>query len=240
MGDHPLAMLLDGVLSLLFPPRCEICRTLQEPVICARCRGEFDAIAAPHCQQCGLPFDPLAKTASHCPECREEPPPFDAARAAGIYGGALRHAIHAFKYAGGRALAVPLAAFIAEQVTPPFEIDCLCPVPLHPARERMRGFNQSRFLADELGGHWTLPVEGLLARIQNTPPQMQLPAEKRRGNVRGAFAVTGPVAGRAIGLVDDVFTTGSTLRECSRELKRGGAGRVLVLTVARTVSDRAP
>ena len=229
-----LTDVLDGVLSLLFPPRCEVCGLLQEPIICASCRGKFHAIGVPMCDRCGIPFDPLAQATAVCAACREHPPAFDAARSAGKYADELRRAIHLFKYDGVRALAAPLAAFIAETVTPPFAIDCLCPVPLHPARERMRGYNQSGLLADELGLHWNLPVEpALLARILNTTPQMQLPAEERKRNMRGAFTATPATQGRDIGLVDDVYTTGSTLLECSRVLKRAGARQVLVITIAR-------
>ena len=231
---NPFSLLLDGLLSLLFPPRCAVCDTLQEPVLCARCREQFTAIAAPFCRQCGLPFDPLAHMLEHCADCREEPPPFDAARAAGLFQDTLRLAIHHFKYAGARALAVPLGEFMAGQIELPFAIDCLCPVPLHPRREAMRGYNQSRLLADELATHWGLPVEtDWLARVVDTPPQISLPAEERRKNMRGAFTARDAVQGCAIGLIDDVFTTGSTLRECSRVLKRAGAHRVLVVTVAR-------
>ncbi|MHB0937266.1 MAG: double zinc ribbon domain-containing protein [Armatimonadota bacterium] len=227
--------LLDSLLSLLFPPRCEVCGMLQEPVVCAGCRAQFERITEPHCRQCGLPFDPGAKSATHCPECRDDPPAFDAARAAGLYGGVLRRAIHLFKYDGVRAMAGALGEFTLETVQLPFPIDCLCPVPLHPRREAMRGFNQSSLLAEVLGEGWSIPVEAaMLSRVQNTPPQMSLPAEERRRNIRGAFTATGNPAGRAVGLVDDVFTTGSTLRECSQMLKRAGAERVLVITVART------
>jgi len=230
--------LLDGLLSLLFPPRCEVCGMLQEPVVCAGCQAQFQRIAEPFCLQCGLPFDPGARSATHCPECRDDPPAFDAARAAGLYGGALRRAIHLFKYDGVRAMAGPLGQFTLETVQLPFPIDCLCPVPLHPKREAMRGFNQSGLLAEVLGEGWSAPVEaGLLSRVHNTPPQMTLPAEERRRNIRGAFSTTGNLTGRTIGLVDDVFTTGSTLRECSQVLKRAGATRVLVITVARTAAE---
>jgi ComF family protein len=227
----------DGLLSLLFPPRCESCGTLQEPLICPACAEGISRITAPCCAQCGLPFDPLAHATTHCEECREEPPFFDVARAGARYGGPLRLVIHAFKYAGARALAAPLAALIAEGVTLPLPIDCLTPVPLHPARQAMRGYNQSRLLAEELGALWNLPVEELLQRTRNIPPQMQLPRDERRRNVRNAFAALDGIAGRCIGLVDDVYTTGSTLRECSRLLKGAGAAHVVVITVARAVGD---
>lgn len=229
--------ILDGFLTLLFPPRCAVCETLQEPTLCERCRGTFPTIAEPFCLQCGMPYDPLAHPLAHCADCREEPPPFDAARAAGAFDGTLRQAIHRFKYDGVRALATPLGAFTAETIALPFPIDCLCPVPLHPRREQMRGFNQAQLLAEVIGAHWQTPIEPLLARTQNTPPQITLTAEERRKNVRGVFAVHGTVQGRTVGLLDDVFTTGSTLRECSRTLKRAGATRVLVLTAARALPD---
>ncbi len=235
MGN-PAALLLEGLLSLLFPPRCEVCGTLQEGVICASCAADFVPVTAPFCRQCGLPFDPLAQMLPECAACRTEPPVYDAARAAGVYGGKLRRAIHLLKYDGVRALAAPLGEFIARQVESPFPVDILCPVPLHPSRLALRGFNQSLLLAEVIGNRWDMAVQAeQLQRTQNTTPQMELPAAERERNVRGAFAVDGDVRGRSIALVDDVYTTGCTLRECARVLKRAGAARVLALTVARAV-----
>ncbi|MHB9024786.1 MAG: double zinc ribbon domain-containing protein [Armatimonadota bacterium] len=239
MAGNPFSLVLEGVLSLLFPPRCEICGMLQEPLICASCLAQFQRIEAPYCRLCGIPFDPLAQSPDICADCRESPPPFDAARSAGSYAGALRQAIHQFKYDGVRALAGVLGDYLAD-VERPFPVDCLCPVPLHPARERMRGYNQSLLLAEELSQHWEAPVQAdLLARTRNTPPQMQLADDERKGNVRGAFHAGEGAAGQAVALVDDVFTTGSTLRECSQALKRAGARQVLVVTVGRTLKGDA-
>lgn len=230
--------LLDGMLTLLFPPRCAVCGLLQEPLICPQCTEGITCIAAPCCAQCGVPFPPQAQALSHCAACRDDPPPFDAARAAGIYGGALRQAIHAFKYDGMQALASPLGVFMRDHITLPFPVACLSPVPLHPERLAMRGYNQSQLLAEELGTHWNVPVHSeLLRRILNTTPQMQLPPDARRKNIKGAFATRAVPLPPTVGLVDDVFTTGSTLRECSRILKRAGVERVLVLTLARTAPE---
>lgn len=179
-----------------------------------------------------------AKTPGHCADCQSEAPPFDAARAAGVYGGTLRTAIHVYKYELVVALAKPLASFLTQHLELPFPLDCLCPVPLHPTRERMRGFNQSLLLATSVSAQWGIPHEPhLLTRQQNTLPQMKLPRDERRANVRGAFAVGGEVRGRSIGLLDDVYTTGSTLAECSRMLKRAGAERVMVITLARALPE---
>jgi ComF family protein len=116
--------------------------------------------------------------------------------------------------------------------------DLILPVPLHPARERERGFNQSLLLARRLGRAWNLPVRAdVLARTIATPPQAELDAQARRANVRGAFAVRRPelVAARHVIVVDDVFTTGSTVTACAQILRRGGARTVGVLTVARAI-----
>jgi ComF family protein len=230
--------LMDGLLSLLYPPRCAVCETLQEPVLCPACRGEFRHFSPPWCARCGLPFDPRARAMPECAACREHPPPFATARAAGRYAGTLRQAIHCLKYDGVRALAGPLVDFVCQSVPRPDGLSLLTPVPLHRSRERMRGFNQSRLLADALAEQWEIPVSaGLLQRVRATPPQMQLAAEERRKNLRGAFAVAGNAAGLTVGLIDDVYTTGSTLRECAQTLRRAGARTVHVITVARVVEE---
>jgi ComF family protein len=111
------------------------------------------------------------------------------------------------------------------------------PVPLHPRRLRQRGFNQSLFLARQVGQQWGIAVETEgLKRIRWTDPQTMLPVKERMHNVRGAFVYSGRgVENRAVVLIDDVYTSGSTVDECARVLKRSGAKRVDVLTVARTI-----
>ena len=229
-----------AVLDLLLPPRCEVCHTLQTPVLCEACLQQFVAITEPWCEVCGEPFDPLAKSDALCRHCREEAPAFDAARSAGIYGGALRQAVHQLKYALTPSLAAPLGDYFARRIAAfPFAVDVLCPAPLHPQRERMRGFNQSQLLAARAGSHWGIPLDNaLLERTVNSTPQMLLPREERRKNIRGAFHVCGEVRGASVAVLDDVYTTGATLRECARVLKKAGAARVLVLTLARVLPER--
>ncbi|HXG03277.1 MAG TPA: ComF family protein, partial [Candidatus Binatia bacterium] len=171
-----------------------------------------------------------------CGSCRRTPPPWDWARAAGLYTGALREALHAFKFGGRPALAGPLAELVFEQCGAelPATIDALVPVPLGRDRERERGFNQAALVAERLARRLKRPVRpGWLRRIRATPPQSDLGADARRANVRGAFAASARVAGRALVLVDDVLTTGATAAECARVLKAAGARVVGVLTVAR-------
>jgi ComF family protein len=159
------------------------------------------------------------------------------ARAIGEYDGTLRDIIHALKYQQRHSLAAGLAALMRTAGGRLLrDADCVVPVPLHPRRERARGFNQARELARRLG----LPVVDALLRAKYTVPQVDLPADRRHANVQGAFRLDRPLFGRAarvkglrVVVVDDVSTTGSTLDECAAVLKSAGAAEVWGLTAAR-------
>jgi ComF family protein len=161
------------------------------------------------------------------------------ARAAALYEGAIRDLIHRLKYDGKVQVRRPLALLMAQRLAGFADhdsSDLLLPVPLHLKRIRERGFNQAILLGELLAREWKIPFErSLLRRIRWTEPQVNLAAGERAANVRGAFAVGDPsvVKGRRVILVDDVLTTGSTVSECSRVLKRAGAVEVFVATVAR-------
>jgi ComF family protein len=191
------------------------------------------AALAPACAGCGRPLDePLAGPVCH--RCWDE-----ARRAAGRYEGALREIIHAFKYDGRRSLARPLGALLRERGTTLLrDADCCVPVPLYPWRRLRRGFNQAADLAQEL----QLPVVHALWRVRPTAAQAGLDAGARRRNVRGAFRLS-PLLSRGtrevliedavVVVVDDVMTTGATLKACASVLRRAGAREVRLLTVAR-------
>lgn len=157
-------------------------------------------------------------------------------RAIGAYDGTLRAIVHALKYDGRRSLAVALARLMRERGCAVLDgADAVVPIPLHAARRRERGFNQ----AADLASHLRLPVIAALRRIRPTAVQASLPAARRHGNVRGAFAVTPlveTVQGRTVVLVDDVSTTGATLEAGARALKAAGVSEVRALTAARVVS----
>ena len=173
---------------------------------------------------------------AQCLACRVDPPEFERARGAALYAGPLRQALHALKFRGKRPLARPLAELVRSQCAAVLRSggEALVPVPLARARLRERGFNQAELIADRLGDLIGLPVRRhWLARVRETPPQTDLPAEDRKTNVGGAFAARSGVAGHHVILVDDVLTTGATCRECARALRRAGARRVDVVTVAR-------
>jgi ComF family protein len=171
-----------------------------------------------------------------CAQCVAEPPAYDYARSAAVYGGVMRDALHRFKFDGRRALAQPLADLAVEQcgTSLPDGIVAVIPVPLARDREWERGYNQAALLAERVAKRLDVPIRaGWLGRQRATTPQTDLPAAERFANVRGAFRATSAVAGRHVLLVDDVLTTGATLAECARALRAAGASCIGVLTVAR-------
>jgi len=162
----------------------------------------------------------------------------DRARAAGAYEGALRSIVHAFKYEGRRSIAPALGTMMRERCGDVLDgAQAAVPVPLHPSRQRARGFNQ----ADDLARHLGLAVVPALRRIRATATQADLPASQRHRNVRGAFAPTKHAetfiasGGAIVVVVDDVSTTGATLESCARVLKACGVIEVRALTAARVV-----
>jgi ComF family protein len=207
--------------------------------ICSECGRAFEPLPVAHCHLCGQPFVTPLTTVHTCGWCLIRPPAYTRAAAAGLYEGPLRQAIHRFKYEGRTGLVQPLARFMATHLREPFyppAVDMIVPVPLHPKRLRQRGFNQSLVLSRRLFEHdHRRIVVDLLERCRWTQPQMLLKGEARRENMKDAFAVRKParVSGRSVMIVDDVYTTGTTVSECARVLKRAGATVILVLTLAR-------
>jgi competence protein ComFC len=228
---------------LIFPTDCRLCgNLLDEPgerVLCRACLAGLKPWRGPVCPSCGRPGGAENEAPHPCGACRTEAPPFSRHRSAGEYGGTLKEALLLFKFRKYRPLAKPLAAFIVAALPEGAEIwkeGLFIPVPLHRKRRRERGFNQAEELAGELGRLTGRPVERrALRRFVDIPPQTTKGKAERKANVRGAFRVARPerVRGRVVVLVDDVFTTGSTLGECARELRRAGASDVRAVTVAR-------
>lgn len=236
---------LTGLADLIFPPRCIACSGLLdhsgESPFCGGCFSRFPFIKSPLCPRCGVPY-PADEDQDHlCGECITAQRPFRLARAVGRYEGGLLEVIQRFKYQGkttlGGILGRLMAGFDDEQLHIG-ECSLIIPVPLHARRLRDRGFNQSVILARQIAGRHSLPLDfSTLRRTLYTEPQVNLGKEERGPNVRGAFAVTGSgrIRGEKILLVDDVYTTGSTVAECAAVLRKNGAADVSVLTLARAV-----
>jgi len=177
-----------------------------------------------------------------CGLCRRTEPRFDRARAVLDYAGAAAEAIKAAKYRRRRSAARALGEVLVQQVwrrphlLPGERVDFVLPVPLHPNRLSQRGFNQAEEIVSPLCESLGLALRpGLLKRVKDIPPQVGLSAKARRENVKGAFALASgePLCGKRILVFDDVMTTGATVNECARVLKRGGAAEVHVLALAR-------
>ena len=232
--------------DLIFPPVCPICQTLFEEKgedlsICPSCHKAIRPVRPPYCPRCGLPV-PSGDGAGHlCGPCLQERWHFEIHRTSGLYEGTLKEAIHRFKYGG----AFPLLRVFGDLLQPnlqalsqDYPVDVMIPVPLHIRRLRERGFNQALLLVKELSKRTGIPYEErALKKVKDTPVQIALKKRERRKNLKGAFQVKDQEAiqGKAVMLVDDVYTTGATVNECSRALLRAGARRVAVLTVARTL-----
>jgi len=209
---------------------CLLCGAEGAPeLLCPACIAELPALAE-SCPRCALP----SPAAALCGSCLNRPPHFDATLALWRYEFPCDGLVQALKYRARLALAGFFARSLASRPMP--EVDLIVPMPLHPKRVAERGFNQALEIARGLARHLGRPIEprGVL-RVKNTPPQTELPYEDRAKNVRGAFLCELDLSGASVAVLDDVMTTGATLNELARVLKRAGATRVENLVIARTV-----
>jgi ComF family protein len=192
----------------------------------------------PICYRCGLPIPgSLSESYGFCSICREGGSAvYDEARSWGLYEAELRRVIQAFKFDGHLRLAEPLSDLLRQcQEEYSSAADCIVPVPLHPKRRRERGFDQTLLLARSLSAKMRVPLLRCVRRRRNTVPQFGLNHRERRRNIKGAFELTSrqEVEGSRILIVDDVMTTGATVEEICRVLKRANPEAIGVLTVAR-------
>ena len=229
--------LVDGVL----PPRCLACGTIvDEPdALCSRCWAGMTFFAPPWCAICGLPFPHPMGEEAVCADCARQKPSWDRARAVMRYDKHSRHLVLALKHGDRTHVARALGRWMGRAGVELLDgADIIVPVPLHWTRLFTRRYNQAGLLAHAVraaGGPPVMP-DGLVRR-RRTPSQGRLGPAARARNVRGAFAVRRgrDVKGKRIVLVDDVLTTGATVEECARVLRRAGAAFVGVLTLSRAV-----
>lgn len=224
------------LLDLLYPPSCVNCKTTNE-WLCQDCLKRIAFITPPVCERCGTSIStdglPL------CVQCKNNPlQSTDGIRSASYYeDNPIRPAIHFLKYRNHRGLASILGKMLIDAYRCyNLNLDVIVPVPLHASRLRERGYNQSQLLANEVGIFFDLPVDtDTLQRVRKTKSQMELEGNERRQNVLDAFACRSKkLAGQRVLLIDDVYTTGSTLDACASALKEGGVASVWGLTLAKT------
>ena len=235
--------ILRAIRDCLYPPFCYFCGTYcgseRENEICSDCLSQIQYIQEPLCERCGKPFTHEFASEYLCGDCLTNERYFCRARAVGMYSGVLRKAVHLFKYQLKNSLGRPLGTLMArrmDSVLPDGLYHTVMPVPLHPKRLRSRGFNQALSLARFVSNYYAIPLDRYnLVRSRWTHSQVGLNEGKRKANVRGAFALRkgSDVKRKHILLVDDVYTSGSTVDECSKVLMKGGAHSVQILTLAR-------
>jgi ComF family protein len=239
------------LLDILFPPVCILCgkyKLFDREPVCPECWAKATPIKDPVCKKCGLPIGSIVRSLPEgpyfCSICRQKEWAFDMARAGFVFDGPVRDAGHMLKYRGHFGIGAWLGKKMGEALKSALnhkdseEEALILPVPLSPDRLKDREFNHSLALAGSISREFGLPVNSsILRRKKGSRAQVGLTPKERWLNVRGVFNIKGPgfIKGRRIVLVDDVLTTGATSNECARVLKKAGAARVEVLTLARTI-----
>ena len=249
MAAFPLVPVhLRRAIRFFFPIHCVMCNSpLVDdlvPHFCTGCWSTLRPMPTARCARCDRPFvSPLATSYSPqhlCYSCAERPPSYTRAWTLYPYTSPLQEAIRLLKYQGKVSLVTPLANLMLTALPRLDAIDLIIPVPLHHERLCRREFNQALLLADRIGRRLNISISYTnLVRTTSTPPQTALSRKSRLNNLRHAFAVRCPaqLMNKRILLIDDVFTTGTTVNECAKTLRRSGSADVFVLTLARTIDQ---
>lgn len=229
----------EAVLTFIFPKRCPFCGRVITPreAYCVSCGKQLPEITKDCCLHCGMPREACA--------CHKRKQFLSGITAPFYYQGPVRQGVLRMKF-GGKLTGVPLfaerMAVRLDAVYGGVRFDAATYVPMYWKKEKERGYNQARLLAEGVAGRKGLPLEACLQKTTDTPPQHELPFDKRRGNLMGVFAVSQAydLKGKTILLCDDVFTSGATLNECAKMLLMGGAQAVYGLTLAITRRKTKP
>jgi ComF family protein len=228
--------LFGNLLNIFFPSKCPICGNrsdsyLHNP-ICTSCWKEIKRYSGPACKICGMPT--VSAHTATCELCLKEGPPFSKVLYYGIYEGTLKEAIHLLKFNGVKSLSKPLGLMLSELQIP--NADGIVPVPLNHKNLKQREFNQTASISRHLSKELKIPLMlNVLKKTKDTLPQTDVTGKERLKNVKNAFKVSSMVEGLNLLLVDDVITTGATIRECAKALINAGAESVNVVALARSM-----
>ncbi len=222
-------------LGILYPQTCYFCGKTCKKEICRKCAGEVEFIQEPRCKKCGKPI--RYEEQEFCHDCEEQKIFYEEGRSIWLHKGPVRWSIYHFKYKNKRVFGEYYATEwkrLYGHKLQEWEIDVIIPVPLHATRRRKRGYNQAEVLAQELGKRCKIPVNShAVARVAKTRAQKTLNHKERRKNLQGAFRVTRYwEREKNVLLIDDIYTTGSTINSLAKELIEQGAHKVYFLTIS--------
>ena len=232
-----LRWVAETIVGLVYPPRCPICDrvTVPECVPCRRCADAVRLAEEPVCKRCGKPLD--GERAEFCLDCGKRRHAYCQGKVVFVYQGNIRQSMYRFKYANRR----EYAAYYAREAAALYQdwvfknqIEVIVPVPMYRWKKRRRGYNQAETFARALGGELGLPVDaGLVRRVRNTVPQKELNGGQRAANLKNAFQLAADIVKyKKILLVDDIYTTGTTIDTVSEVLLKGGAERIYYICVS--------
>lgn len=221
-------------LNLFYPVKCPFCGTVTNEGICRACRESLPYVTQPRCVQCGKPIRRAEN--EFCADCVSARHKFEEGRSLWVHREPVSGAIYALKYKNlringeifGRELARCYGGYLKK-----YKVELLIPVPLHWKRRLGRGYNQAAVIAEALSEYTGIPSDSrILRRVKNTEAQKNLDNKQRRRNIRGAFRAEKRIAARRVAVIDDIYTTGSTLDEAARVLRQAGAEKVYFLTIS--------
>ncbi|MEM7650656.1 MAG: ComF family protein [Pseudomonadota bacterium] len=235
---------MSGIDTVL-PPRCVITGEMvdKQGMIAPEAWAQLEFIADPKCAQCGFPFEFEVEKGSLCASCIDRPPPFKTVRSALKYNDASRDLVLGFKHADKLHSVLAFIPWLEKAGADMLEdADFLVPVPLHRWRLLGRRYNQSAIIGQELSKSTKIPmIVDAIKRIRATPSQGYLKAAERHKNVKHAFAMNSKrqeiMKGKTVVIIDDVFTTGATVKECTKTLLKAGVKEVHILTLTRTIRE---
>jgi ComF family protein len=231
----------ERLLGMLYPRCCPVCHKIladQEGWVCPGCRAALSPIQEPRCKKCGRP---VGQTEEFCGDCRRIERHFTEGVSVFRYDTCMRTSVLKFKYGGRREYAdfyAHVMTRFAEKELRRWHPDVIVPIPLHQKKKRRRGFNQAELLAEKISGESGIPFSSsILVKKRNTHSQKELDERTRRANLKKAFSVQREILGLRILLVDDVFTTGSTMDAAAMCLREAGAETVFFLTLCTAIRD---
>ena len=226
--------MIKRILEWLYPSVCVFCGKICKEGICTECRKKVRAIGEPRCKKCGKPIRQEEK--EFCYDCEREELCYEQGRSLWLHKMPVSSSIYAFKYKNRRVYGEVYGKEMAKtfgKLIRLWEIDVIVPVPLHKKKRKKRGYNQAEILAEEIGLHIGIPVDTALVRRKiNTVPQKEFTRKERKKNLENAFETTGKLCGKRVLIVDDIYTTGSTIHSISVLLKNAGAEKTYFLTIS--------